>query len=411
LGSLSPLPWLLFAWLAGFLGCGRQAELGTVYGQRHGAGTRSVNGTLVLAERFDQAGFRVSGWRRLSPKLERERVIVWAPDRFSAPRDEEIDYFENWLQADEGRTLVLVGRDYDAAIDYWQRVLKQASGAQRLRARQQLAQAQAAYQARRHAERDDNTCSWFAWDFDVLPERLTSVEGPLISDADSLAVDLPNSCQLTLHEGTHDDEWAGNLRSEALLSGDGRLLAARLRREFWPDSQIIVVVDGSWLLNLPQVDRAKRQLASRLIEACGPPNRVCFLESGPEPLTITSSDTELPLVLQMFQIWPVNLLMLHLVAVGLIYCFHVCPIFGRPRRLPEERLSDFGKHISAVGELLERGQDYAYAKAQLDQYQDLTSSRRPRGEQPWASGGPTTTESPRAAAADSSVPQSIKQQT
>jgi hypothetical protein len=399
------------AGLAGLLGCGRQAELDTVYGQRRGAGTRSVNGTLVLAERFDQAGFRVSGWRRLSPKLERERVIVWAPDRFGAPQDEETDYFESWLQAEKGRTLVLIGRDYDAAVDYWQRVLKQSTGAQRLRTRQQLAHAQAGFQARRHAEREDNACDWFSWDFDLPPQRLRSVEGPLVGDTDSLAVDLPNSCQLTLREDASVDEWTNDLASEALLSGDGRLLAARLRRDSWQDSQIIVVVDGSWLLNLPQVDRSRRQLASRLIEACGPPGRVCFLESGPEPLLITSSDTELPLVLQMFQIWPVNLLMLHLVAVGLIYCFHVCPIFGRPRRLPEERLSDFGKHINAVGELLEQGQDDAYAKAQLDQYQELTSSRRPGGDEPRSVGRPTTAGPPRAPAGDSSDPQPKKQQT
>jgi hypothetical protein len=112
-------------------------------------------------------------------------------------------------------------------------------------------------------------------------------------------------------------------------------------------------------------------LAAALIERCGSPARVCFLESERNALEISTADVELPLMLQMFTVWPVNLFMLHLVFAGLIYCFYVCPIFGRPKHLPDERLADFGMHIAAVGDLLERGQDYAYAKAQIDQYQDL----------------------------------------
>ena len=42
------------------VGCRRSIQLDSVYGQRRGDGVRSVNGTLVLAEMFEQAGHQVS---------------------------------------------------------------------------------------------------------------------------------------------------------------------------------------------------------------------------------------------------------------------------------------------------------------------------------------------------------------
>ena len=203
----------------------------------------------------------------------------------------------------------------------------------------------------------------------VPRQRIEAVRGPLTGTDGPLPVDLPSSGELKLPEATEDSEWGYGFDAESLLTANGRVLAARLTRNHWHDSQIIVVADGSWLLNLPLVDHANRRLAAALIDECGPPGRVCFLESDASGLRITDSDAELPLVLQMFTVWPVNLFMLHLVLVGLIYCFYVWPIFGRPQRLPDDRVSDFGKHITAVGELLERGQDYAYAKSQIEEYQ------------------------------------------
>ena len=59
-------------------------------------------------------------------------MIVWAPDRFGVPTDSEIEYFESWLDRGAGRTLVFIGRDYDASIEYWQQVLPQSGGEQQI---------------------------------------------------------------------------------------------------------------------------------------------------------------------------------------------------------------------------------------------------------------------------------------
>ncbi len=68
------------------LSAGCRDTVHTEYGRRRGLqAANSLNGTSVLAHMFQQSGHRVSSWRRLSPKLDREQVIVWVPDDFAAP--------------------------------------------------------------------------------------------------------------------------------------------------------------------------------------------------------------------------------------------------------------------------------------------------------------------------------------
>ena len=97
-------------------------ELDDTYGRRRGAlGGSSVNGTAVLAGLFERAGHKVKTWRRLSPKLGECDAIVWAPNSFAPPALEERQFLESWLAEGSFRTLVYIGRDYDASIAYWQK--------------------------------------------------------------------------------------------------------------------------------------------------------------------------------------------------------------------------------------------------------------------------------------------------
>jgi hypothetical protein len=69
-------------------------------------------------------------------------------------------------------------------------------------------------------------------------------------------------------------------------------------------------------------------------------------------------------------------LLLHLIGVGLLFCFTAWPIFGRAKRLPTESVSDFGAHIEAVGDLLERTRDRKTARQILENYQKTTKETR-----------------------------------
>src|SRR3954471_21210465 len=101
----------------------RDEQLPIVYGRRRGVeAAGSVNGTAVLADLYRAAGRRVSTSVRFSPALEKYSTIVWFPDDFAPPDAAHRTHLEDWVKNGSNRTLVYVGRDYEAAIDYWQRM-------------------------------------------------------------------------------------------------------------------------------------------------------------------------------------------------------------------------------------------------------------------------------------------------
>ena len=114
-----------------------------------------------------------------------------------------------------------------------------------------------------------------------------------------------------------------------------------------------------------------RKLAGRLITACGEPRKVAFLESGPggPPILEEEPGTGLPTGLEALIIWPIGCILMHFAVVGILYCFAGFPIFGRPQKLPADSVADFGKHIDALGELLQRTGDPGYASERLAHYQ------------------------------------------
>ncbi len=360
-------------------GCGQRSSLNTTYGRSRGDGASSVNGLSVLAEMYARAGYDVSAWSRLSPKLENEQVIVWAPDRFSVPTDQEIEYLEKWLGAVSGRTLVYIGRDYDASIDYWSR-LRIAQTNDRLGIRREAARARTRFSERRQAGELDRDCVWFSLDPVTKAQVYQDATGPWVE----ATMDRPFrfSCRTNLvlpkpEVSSDETTWLNGLQYEPLIEAEGRVVAARAYRPSWQGSQLILINNGSWLLNLPLTEKPHRQLAGQLIAACGPPESVCFLEAGESEMAVTESDTNLPLVLQAFMVWPFNLLALHLLMLGIIFCFSIFPIMGMPKPFTEDRVSDFGKHVHALGELLERERDVEYAESQIRMFREVVGTPVP----------------------------------
>ena len=144
-----------------------QQSINTTYGVRYGRDAKSVNGTSVLAEMFSEAGATIHSGRRLSPKLARSQVIVWAPNSFELPSDKEIDFLEqNWLGLDDyqERTLVYVARDYDAAIDYWRKQANQGDDEDFVENTRRKARAQAEHAYMRSLTSLATKCRWFSID-------------------------------------------------------------------------------------------------------------------------------------------------------------------------------------------------------------------------------------------------------
>ncbi len=133
---------------------------------------------------------------------------------------------------------------------------------------------------------------------------------------------------------------------------------------------MIVVANGSFLLNYSLINHEHRKLAGQLLSEIPPGQRIVFLESGDGGPTILDSDPQpkSPNGLEVFAVWPLGTVLLHLAVAGVIFCFARYPIFGVPRDPAKESLSDFGKHVTAYAELLEATGDRHHARQKLEQY-------------------------------------------
>ena len=110
-----------------FFYLGQDEEIESAYGRRSGSlASRSVNGTAVLGQLFAGAGHSVRTKRLLTDAMMNQcDVIVWAPDDFEPPADDVLQWFDEWFATGD-RTLIYIGRDFDAAIKYYDKVIPTA---------------------------------------------------------------------------------------------------------------------------------------------------------------------------------------------------------------------------------------------------------------------------------------------
>ncbi len=353
-------------------GCRQTNSLPTRYGRSRGYdGTQSINGTGLLAELFRIQGHDVSQWRRLSPYLNDKDILVWFDLQQQTPDAEQITFLEKWLSAKPGRTLLYVIRDYDAEIEYWQQIERSETTVNRDALRRHLAHLRAEYTSRRLGNREQLDCSWFRYLPHVSADSTPSLSGPwTVSAAQSSepidAIGAKVALTGTLKRGKVPG-W------QPLLRSDEDVLAARIRPARWQGSQVIVVANGSWLLNGAMALPPRRPLAMRVIRECSPARGdVCFLEPGPEGLPVRDSDYPRPVYLRALSVFPIGVILLQSLAAGLLFCFAVLPIFGTPKHLRGSHYGagrhDFSRHLQAVGQLLIKNRNLQQARTWVEQY-------------------------------------------
>jgi hypothetical protein len=175
-----------------------------------------------------------------------------------------------------------------------------------------------------------------------------------------------------------------------LLQSKDSVLIQSLQDEEWFSSEILVVNNGSFFLNYPLVNHQHRVLAARLVARCGDPAKVVFLETGRFGPSISNqeAESEYPTGLEMFNVWPISAILLHVMALGILLLACLYPIFGRARRLPPPATADFGKHIDALGELLQQTREIGYASGRLSHYHQYV--KRDSGKSHLATARPTS---------------------
>ena len=342
-------------------GCG-VTELQSEYGKRNGPTVfASVNGTAVFAQMCEERGHAVFSWPVLSPRIQQKAdCIVWFPNDYEPPDREIQRWLERWLKAKPNRTLIYVGRHFDGAAWYWENVntaslnaVEQAEVARR-RKKARREYAQALKSAPTSIQHD-----WFDVDGKYPHRKITTLKG----EARWLKGIDPTNISMELNA-----RFEPPTAADVLLASEGDPLVFRRSVR---QSQLIVVANGSFLLNAPLSFHEHRRLAGKLIDEIGPPKKnIAFLEFSPFGTTIADKDPTFgpQLGFQVFHIWPMNWILLHVCLLGILLCFWRFPIFGRPVEPESESASDFGAHIDAVARLLAKSGDSAFAHTRLQHY-------------------------------------------
>jgi hypothetical protein len=248
-------------------------------------------------------------------------------------------------------------------------MLKSAPRNQKRLIRQELSDAKAMFQMRSASgafmgptvPTDD--CAWFSIDRQTEQRQVRDLQGEAqwTEGIDPARLEIELNSRIVPAEG-----------SETLLSSQGDVLVSR---QAIGESQVIIVANGSFLLNLPLVNHEHRKLADRLIEELDDEQRVVFIDApGVPAFPEEEPETETRTTLDFLSIWPLNVILLHLGILGILVTAMNFPIFGRP--IPEDpgQPSDFGQHVEALGDLLQRTHDTSFAMSRLVHYHQNTRS-------------------------------------
>lgn len=376
------------------VGCGK-SELPVEYGKRQASPAgQSVSGTAALEKLFELNGSTVQGSAKLSDRLEKAQILVWTPDSFKGPSSAERKFLEKWLynNGNGGRTLIYIGRDFDPAERYWELIGANSKSTESFERKRRWADVKSKNEAQRAAIPARQSYEWFDMLGGMGERKIDSLDGPWAEGIDPANADLWLNTRLDLPFGkvapviptpVFLPPWAkkqarrpvapsvqlGTGNSEILLQSENDILAFRQTWDAAPNSQLIVVANGSFSLNMPLANAEHRKLAMRMVRSCPSKGNVVFLESGEDGLPVKEqSDGERGNAWRLMMSWPLGVIVLHFSALGLAFLIARFIPFGRARSIPKTKLADFGKHVEALGHLMARTKDYGYATSNLQQY-------------------------------------------
>jgi hypothetical protein len=356
------LAWALSLLMLEFAGPRAVAQVENGYGRSHGTGYRySINGTSTFTSMFEAAGRSVTTKSYIPSQLDRFDTIVWFPDRQQVPSAAVITHLDEWMQRGYGRTVIYVGRSYSADADYWAAVATRASAAERRSFRRQQSIAQA--ESHQWFYFPQSACDWFS-----LTLNRESPVGQVyeIGSNGRKRQSLTTARFGDLILSPSNPPINNMLESRNLVVIHGEPFAFRLVDDRC-DGQVIVINNGSTLLNFPLTQDANRQWASQLIdETIG---EVLFLESGETDPIIggTPTATSWSWVGQP----PIRYIAPQVILVGVVAVACLYPILGRPRRVEPPILNRFRRHIEEIANLLRRSNDTSQAMDVISEYRKI----------------------------------------
>ena len=232
-------------------------------------------------------------------------IVRFAPSP-GPPEKKEAAWYTNWLTDGDGRCVIYVPRDYDAEPDYWDEVLADLDKGADAETRGRIEDARKEArdwveklprQPKQRATPED----WFAVSEPSTPPVVCkTLGGPWGEDLDPGRVALPRHEALKVESET------------LLLEGDSLPLAIQWHRI--GAARVLVMANGSFLLNGALLNRARRPLAERVADWVGdPPRRVAFVEGG----WVLGGRRGPPSVFELLRVSPFGWVAAQMLALGL----------------------------------------------------------------------------------------------
>lgn len=369
------LPKLLFWIIAGVIGCAvvgflvlrfwPKPEVDETYGKMGRVGRKSLNGTWVLAEMVQQAGHSVKRSARLSAAMKnRAECIVWFSSDWGVPHSSVIAWLEEWLRAKPGRLLIYVGRHFEAGPIYWKAMSERFANHYDPTLKEIIAERQTSGEEwMNFLASQEGECPWFSL------KKLPGVIRPK-------RLEMHPQWQVAIEPGELEIEIRSQMipaqGAEILLRSQQQVLLARLHRG---QSQILLVNNGSFLLNMMLVNRQHRKLAARLVQAVsevgtGGAKEVYFLEL-PMFYRVLPSTGSHPSVYSFLTVYPLNLILLHLFLLGVIFAMARFPRLGRGYEPDIVSRISFDAHLAAMARWLRRSRDYRFVQEVLNKWERI----------------------------------------
>lgn len=351
-------------------------EVDETYGKMGRMGRKSLNGTWVLAQMVRQAGHSVSQSSRLSKTLKsRADCIIWFASDWEVPDARIINWLEEWLKEKPGRTLIYVGRHFEAGPIYWKKILERFADQYDPTLRKVIAKRQEIGEDfLKNAADQAGQCAWFSYKPLSEVVRPKSLEmhprWRVPIDAQKLEIEL-RSQMIPPNE------------AEILVRSEKHVLVACLPKG---ESQILLVNNGSFLLNMMLVNPEHRKLAARLVQAIDEsgipgPKQVYFLEL-PWFYRLPSGPIKEPSPYRFLTVYPLNGILLHLFLLGVIFALARFPRLGPGYEPDIVQRTSFDAHITAMARWLRRTRDYRFVQEMLSQWERINAPRSRSGARP-----------------------------
>jgi hypothetical protein len=418
-----------------FLGSGCASKVTLVYGESDDYKAKcSPAGNTVLRAMVEERGHKTYTVRSLSPaNMERLNTIIWCPDDFPNHRKTTFTWIEKWLSKGD-RTLVYIGRDFSPHVAYWADIAAQqgnnpANRAKWLVAMEEVAGAQNELDSKRRITRPSLVIPWCRWDLrggriekiqslrgpwsqdikveetnifarsSILPLRTSELKSmkselestianrkttpPAVTPPPPAAVPLfgaedLESQQMDLINGISTDdlpEW-----DSLLTDADQMTLVGVADVDPVKGGRVIIVNNNSLFCNHSMLRSEHRKIAAMMIDEFSE-GGVGFTSGPDDPRIRTDNFEDRQRGFEMLTVWPLNVVAIHGAFLGIATMIACVPIFGRPKRLRKTSTADFGMHVEAIGALMQKSGDKAYA---IDQIADYFRNVRGDLVSPWA---------------------------